>query len=150
MVSGCRDDPDRRGHDSRQVHNGQLQGQDDLGAVNLIIVQYHCNTCLFYICTAGCFACVKMCPNVLHQGWRHRWGRDVQLLPHVLGRRAGKAQKRTVCLSFYSFLPTNFFSSKPSLSLSSRCVSVGPPVYSWGRIWPIGGEVSAKYWLFYF
>ena len=36
MVSGCWDDPDRGGHDSREVHYGQLQGQDDLGiCVNL-------------------------------------------------------------------------------------------------------------------
>ena len=26
-----------------------------------------------------------------------------------------------------------------------RCVSVGPPVYSWGRIWPIGGKFSISY-----
>jgi len=25
---------------------------------------------------------------------------------------------------------------------NERCVSVGPPVYSWGRIWPIGGGLS--------
>ena len=35
MISGCWDDPDRGGHDSREVYHGQLQGQDDLGALDL-------------------------------------------------------------------------------------------------------------------
>ena len=38
MVSGCWDDPDRGGHDSREVHYGQLQGQDDLGALDLFLL----------------------------------------------------------------------------------------------------------------
>ena len=43
--------------------------------------------------------------------------------------------------SEYSF--KTFFSRFKSLPF--RCVSVGPPVYSWGRIWPIGGKFSISY-----
>lgn len=29
---------------------------------------------------------------------------------------------------------------------NERCVSVGPPVYNWGRIWPIGGKLHILQW----
>ena len=49
MISGCWDDPDRGGHDSREVHYGQLQGQDDLGAVDFFITCVLCLICAMYI-----------------------------------------------------------------------------------------------------
>ena len=107
-------------------------------------VSYVIDACLIYL-----HICVSLvskgvwCENL---GGRHCWGRDVQFLPDVLGWWAGEAKQRAVC--FLCFLLRHLFSSFLNIfsSLLSRCVSVGPPVYSWGRIWPIGGHISAKDW----
>ena len=64
FISGCWDDPDRGRHYSRQVHDGQLQGQDDLGALDLLTI---CVRCVSYVislcfrCISVCFICISRC-----------------------------------------------------------------------------------------
>ena len=65
------------------------------------------------------------------------------LMYWVDGQEKLKNERCQFCslLSEYSFkIFLSLFKSLPF-----RCVSVGPPVYSWGRIWPIGGNFSISY-----
>ena len=69
----------------------------------------------------------------------------MQLLSDVLGRWPGEAKKRKVSILLHPLrIHFKIFLSLFK-SLPFRCVSVGPPVYSWGRIWPIGGNFSISY-----
>ena len=108
MFSGCWDDPYRGRHYSRQVHDGQLQGQDDLGALDVLTICVRCISnviSLCFICISVCLICISRCfIYMVHLGvsyiwWvnlggRHCWGRDVQLLPDVLGRCQWQRSRR--------------------------------------------------------
>ena len=123
MFSGCWDDPDRGRHYSCQVHDGQLQGQDDLGALDVLTICVRCISnviSLCFICISVCLICISRCfIYMVHLGvsyiwWvnlggRHCWGRDVQLLPDVLGWWTGEAQQWTVWDLIFLFFSTKFF-----------------------------------------
>ena len=107
------------------MHNGQLQGPYDLGKRRDTKRHFH--------------RFLSLTMSVYHCRWAPLPRMKCATFIWCIGLMARRSWK-TKGVNSKTFSLFVLFKSLPF-----RCVSVGPPVYSWGRIWPIGGNFSISY-----